>query len=586
MIDRNFAGGQHPDLDAWWECWRALDYSWVGLSRKTRRSHDLGQESAQKYWRIDPRTGVERSDDQLLSIGELIQAPSGELWHLAHLPPRFANDGSKTWKADLSNPEWLRLDELIRTRIRRGAATSGSWVTEELRMKRLDRWSASNSDGRSFLDGCVLHGRVFEIAIEQISMRAENAAFLNNVRFHNQEFLDGFSMQGALFCGDLEFESCTFSGALNLRECRAAGAINLHRSVATKGVNLQLARVDGNFDATNAQFRHELDGSYGHYASDFTMKHASCKGAVTFISTSFCGLVDFSGIHFEDRLSFDDASFGRQTTFRDSVIDKVAFFRRIQLSDEQPHRWHSAYFQTTFKGTVDFSGLHLSRMAAFNGVRFSSGAEFDHLAESEEDLLFKAARNLAASAATEDARSGSDYQSAITLRLRQFEHGCRAIKQVKIAADHKLEALSFHRLELMSCLDQNDTPFLERFALGAYDVSSRHGMSIGAPLRSLLALTFLFAIIFATMPTASVRNWGDYVTCCSADRAIAAASLSLLNTFRPLSVWSPRTMPQFFETGPNLTRLIVQVISSMQSIAAAALLFVFGLALRRRFQLG
>ncbi len=84
----------------WWERWWSADYSWYGLDHKTlgadaapweesRGPH--GEESLQAYWRRDPGTGRERSDEEMEEGGELIRAPDNTLWHLAHVPLIWKN---------------------------------------------------------------------------------------------------------------------------------------------------------------------------------------------------------------------------------------------------------------------------------------------------------------------------------------------------------------------------------------------------------------------------------------------------------------------------------------------------------------
>ncbi len=77
----------------WWDEWRRADYSWSGLAKKrlgdepvSSRQGLFGETNLQAYWRRDPQTGIMRTDEEMLEVGELVRGPQGELWHLAHVP--------------------------------------------------------------------------------------------------------------------------------------------------------------------------------------------------------------------------------------------------------------------------------------------------------------------------------------------------------------------------------------------------------------------------------------------------------------------------------------------------------------------
>lgn len=78
----------------WWDKWWTAGYSWGALANHSlgdelledKKKGLFGESSLQDYWRRDPETGKQRTDEEMRQAGELVQTPDGELWHRAHVP--------------------------------------------------------------------------------------------------------------------------------------------------------------------------------------------------------------------------------------------------------------------------------------------------------------------------------------------------------------------------------------------------------------------------------------------------------------------------------------------------------------------
>src|SRR5688572_13278757 len=133
---------------AWWDNWRRRDFSWDGLAYEFIPGSGgvNGEVSLSDYWRRDPVTGESRTDETLRAAGELVASPTGEYWHIAHIPLTWS-DGAPTWKANEDSPEWEQLSKLIESRL---AAAQATEVDE------FGFVTSTMPDGRAQLTGVVL----------------------------------------------------------------------------------------------------------------------------------------------------------------------------------------------------------------------------------------------------------------------------------------------------------------------------------------------------------------------------------------------------------------------------------------------
>ena len=83
----------------WWDDWWRHDWSWDALKEKNwigGDGHINGADTIQDYWRTAPTGSTDadgkpvwttaRTESAIEASGELVRAPDGRLWHIAHMP--------------------------------------------------------------------------------------------------------------------------------------------------------------------------------------------------------------------------------------------------------------------------------------------------------------------------------------------------------------------------------------------------------------------------------------------------------------------------------------------------------------------
>ena len=135
--------------------------------------------------------------------------------------------------------------------------------------------------------------------------------------------------------------------------------------------------------------------------------------------------------------------------------------------------------------------------------------------------------------------------------------------------------------------------FWEKVAATLYGLSSDYGNSIARPFVSLAVILAGFATIYLALAIeVNLVDWRDRSALQSG--FFESLDFSLKNVFRPLSALStdaPREGDASSLAGKLLNNygkgfgLIVTAISIVQSLTGIVLAFLFGLAVRRRFQI-
>lgn len=122
---------------AWWDDWWRHDWSWDALNEKSwigGDGHVNGADTIQDYWRTAPTGSTDadgkpvwttaRTDSDIEASGELVRAPDGRLWHIAHMPLHWDPNGwIPTPKANKTDPIHDRLNAVIGERLAAGRET-------------------------------------------------------------------------------------------------------------------------------------------------------------------------------------------------------------------------------------------------------------------------------------------------------------------------------------------------------------------------------------------------------------------------------------------------------------------------------
>jgi uncharacterized protein YjbI with pentapeptide repeats len=317
----------------------------------------------------------------------------------------------------------------------------------------------------------------------------------------------------------------------------------------------------------------------GFNSSDADFQRCSWALNVDFTSADF-GVVDFTSAKFAAAARFTEATFRGEMIFTDACFSGATAFDQVgwpaKLDDFQ-----GAFRDARFERSADFRNKSFKAFAAFDGVLFKGKARFEPAAF-KHDAGFKAALALARTRGEELA----------------LGHGLRTLRHAAENVRDRVSEQRFHRYELLTRRTQREVSRGEKLMSMLYGGSSRYGYSLGTPLGWVAALwgigALFYLIIGAQLGLSSTQGltviWGASVHPAAYD----AAQFSARSIFSLFGVWSlrppdPKVGIKTFEDGLLWTSaswgLWVRLLSSFQSVLAGVLLFLVGLAVRRRFQI-
>lgn len=588
----------------WWKRWHAEDFTWEGLAGKrlegwlvydeVLRQATSGQiygkneiqlpmltegrdASLQDYWRADPRTGRLRTEAELELEQDLVRSPEQPTYHRVHLPFLY-EDGTSTGK--MSWPD-SALDALSAARLT--VSTETLWIGPNYNR------SIESVDGRAQFQGGVwfrapkdLRGRV----LRTLSVRYDFGYFLRDANFNKATFL-----------GDADFQCVCFPEAANFNQVTFSGDARFDQVVFKEEVRFFDSIISGDAQFSGAAFLKDA-----LFVAVTFMKDAHFQEAI------FNGRGFFSGSTFSGEASFARAVFSG-LNFRGSVFQKAASFQAASWP-LVAYNWHSAFSDTVFRETATFYNAGFKAFAAFDSAVFERGIQLDESSEREAQKTFNAELRGAIQAAERDAQVyrrnlegaqiGTDPRVHLTIsskkgvlapnrtqqdaRLRELERGCRVLKQEMEKASNKSREQLLYRFELRARRAQRHLPPGEKFFSYLYGWASDYGASLVRPVLGLGALVLIFGVAywgFATgfrIDPSSPIAWGALAEALS----VSASRVFPFGAFE----WVTRDWMAVRQGqgGPGFV-LVLRLLATLQTALALGLVFLFGLALRRRFQI-
>ncbi len=396
----------------WWEDWWAADYSWDGLATKiiagTSGLH--GERTLQEYWLTDPATGHLRSEQNLLAVGEIIEAPDGSRWHIAHMP-LFWTDGSAA-KSAWTNTERACLATVIGARI--AAANNTSVILSVLGDERV-----KGIDGRAQLQGSVLTGQPshpngasapLHIAASMCWLPAWNAAkhqfgpgaqflsanFSADTRFDSAIFYGSVSFDNVTFSGDASFKNTNFSGAASFKRATFFGVTRFYRATFSGNAHFKSARFSGDARFTSATISGEANFDNTIFSGHANLNSVTFSGKANFDSASFSGDARFYNATFSDDASFHSAIFSGGARFNDTTISGDATFSSANFSGNarfNPTTFlgNARFYRAFFSGHANLNSAIFSGDSSFNFATFAGGARF-HRAKFEKSAFFRGSK--------------------------------------------------------------------------------------------------------------------------------------------------------------------------------------------------
>ncbi len=618
----------------WWYRWWKANYSWRNLKLHFLGQHSdreglWGEKTLQDYWRRDPGTAMPRSDDEMREAGELLSSPDGNLWHLAHVP-LYWKDGEPAkqgWDFDKCD----QLNEILLLRL----ITTGESEIE------LDR------DGRAQFSGIVLskgislrkpsvsteyqneiHRRLGSYFREddplrlvckqswQESLKADNSVFAEEVDFSDSFFPGNVSFSGASFKNEALFKSVIFTGETNFCQAHFYGDTAFERIVQFGLMDFENCRFNKNTNFNRAKFQKiSFLGAAFKEKADFL--GSDFFGANTFMNTRFHQRATFECTSFANVADFTSASFVDSGSFRKVLFKQGAQFQNIKEWGEASSRWSRAFFAAKASGLISFEGGSMPPLSAFDGLHIESGASLV-LDDAGYKKMTKAFSKELAEIGTKSATESSENDAVGKPNSALYSNlasGCRFLKKYFDSIGDKDLFQRFARFELEARMKSDEIGWLERSVFLGYRTFSNYGASIGRPLkwlaRSVVFFWLSYWLIAATCLNPTLSNIKPNQESYSIQTVsevmnhvlmrnfsaidmrplLGAANFSFHRTF-PFGAWDVKAdekdnnMRKLLlgdgEGGANFT---VRVLATIQSIFSLAMIFLSGLAIRRRFKM-
>lgn len=431
-----------------------------------------------------------------------------------------------------------------------------------------------------FVEKAMFHSANISIAAFDFSV------FSAAVSFEKATFGGAATFLGASFEADAEFLDAKFSADTTFNGARFHRGARFRRSGFANGADFAGTKFLG-----DASFQRGNSGKSGEMRFD----HAEFQQQAYFKAWQFGGSTHFDGAHFVDDVDFSAATF-----------DGLASFERILWPKDARH-WHSAFDQTLFRATASFTGAGFLSYAAFDGATFERGMQIDDATEraSKQQFLMEKKAAIGAAAAdgatfeVEERKKRERMRDSVTRaevaghvrrqreeRLKQLERGCRVLKQAMERASNKSREQLLYRFELQARRAQKGLPPGEALFSDLYGATSDYGASMVRPFLSLAFLVVAFAALFLGWAFAlGLVGRGALAT-----DVWHALDLSWANVFKPLSALSGEAVKEgtlghaLLNDRPGVS-FAVRAVSTLQSLLAIVLAFLFALAVRRRFQI-
>lgn len=561
------------------------EFDWLRLAEiKIDRSTVNGDATLQSYWRRDPSDFRIRTDEELEAAGELVKDNEGTVWHLAHAPP------------EIQNKRIALLCSIVTARMDAATVTS------------TDQYGNSiGPDGRAQLTGAVLvHASTAIHRKGRVLHLTANDARFGNWDTDQKQFGPGAKFGRATFSDDAHFGGCEFMGSAWFADARFEAGAYFGSSLFSGHARFDQAKFakGGNFVGTtfndevwfnDAVFQGEAVLAAMEFNDSAYFRQTVFDDVVKFEMSQFKANVDFRLARFAKLAIFDHVSFevdrcSGRVNFRDATFTGTVKFFRSTFPLRMEH-FGNAFSGTRFLDFVDFTGAGTHWVAALNDAVFTKSVSLPRPSEAEANRQFRKVVLAAVDAAVEeDSRLEPETPPAQhrTWRLEQIEGGCRTLKNVFGRDRDEIFEQRYHRFQLVARRNQSATPTTEKVLSFLYGVTANYGSSIGRPIICILALVLTFAAVFWCLKVDLVGFRAGLLSLLGGrvDSPILdsfAFSLSRVFPFGAFEDVSKRWIEDF-ETKKTVATVWVRVLASVESAVALALVFVFGLAVRRKFQ--
>jgi hypothetical protein len=453
----------------------------------------------------------------------------------------------------------------------------------------------SSFAGDANFDGAVFAGDfMFEGATFLGVASFEHAAFAGKARFSDITFNGGASFKNAIFANHASFDCVAFAGAANFDHVTFAGMADFGCAKFNGSVRFWLATFAGDTSFfTIACTGHAAFGS-ATFACNADFHSAAFESVTHFDGAVFAGNANFRDVAFASTASFSGANFKKEACFVEAKFERCELDSRLQSGP-------MSFLGCIFLGRADFTEARFAvdpahHSAAFLGARFENLVSFrgcgDYWVAALDEAEIKGRilvdeRDEKHALADFDtivlprARAGGINITTGESLLKELEGGCRTIKVAMGGARNEVMEQRHYRFQLIARREQAGVPRGEKLVSHLFGFASDYGMSLWRPAVGLVAVLVLFSLVYAGFWIATGGfAWNDMLR----SLEMAASRIFPFGAFDDVSkCWFIGLIERGVTTG---TLIFARSLASLQSLIALLLIFLFGLAIRRRFKVG
>ncbi|MEM7660875.1 MAG: pentapeptide repeat-containing protein [Pseudomonadota bacterium] len=602
----------------------------------------------QDYWRWSIGIPQFKHENQFLTDEELKEAKllteiDGKLWHALHQkdidatkhPCLSSTIHSRLILARQSTPKprpvyfcgarCVKVDRLLREDpnnkvklIQEVLFVDASWAE----MSNLNATNSAFYDDSSFESAWFGSEAKFNGATFGKRVRFDRSIFQSGARFEGSKFREEALFDGAQFGDNAYFDSAQFGPNANFARTKFGDRPSFNSAQFH-----DRTRFDDAVFGTGTLFNNSSFGDHARFSK------ARFKRGSAFNSAFFGTNAKFDNVSFGGSTRFVKATIGSKARFDYARFEGDAHFDRLTLKGNAS--WHAAEFQgyaSFYKASWDATGQKVHYGGAFSAARFRDVADFKtHSfwsfaafdgATFEKTLLItpppsdKAAkvlfregctavnRAVQADLASAHGDCGTSSQVATSAKIRRWDELSGGYRTAKAAMERQgafERAQGYYRHEIQARLKKPSTTSAERIAGRFYATFSDYGASIGRPFIGLLASFIVFAALYVllalghqlTLALSDQEHWPDIPVNIAAlvEPAFDLSFSNALGNFDPtetvqLNAGGERGLRNTtIDFGSGVWFWTARVLSAAQTLVSLILAFLFGLAVRRKFQI-
>lgn len=358
-------------------------------------------------------------------------------------------------------------------------------------------------------------------------------------------------------------------------------------------VNLENMTVGREAVFTGATFGIAVKFSHTTFGDSTDFSEATFGNDADFFTAKLGYKTNFQNTRFGANTDFNDTVFMQHTDFRKAIFDGDANFQCNQTENILDE---ANFENVTFKGNADFTGRKFTSKTEFSKAIFHGVAKF-YDAELPEETYFtlddahwplppkpkgRAEKNCDCSTPTKETPSS---------RFEEYEKAFCRLKKIQQGHEARTAEHFFYKLELKArmCRDDDEIRWPERLSAWAYGVFSDYGESIGRPIFCLLVswgITTTLAY-FAALPPPADFSWSNLGFAATAAWHNLVPGGFVKDVFSACHDESCRSY-RYGEWSDHLLTAYgfwLYVVTGLFAAFNLALWFLFGLALKRRFQI-